>query len=305
MKTFMTLFLAFITNLTFGQVGPFNYYTINFEDTSELYKIEIDTLHNPDNCWQIGKPNKLFFDSAYSVPNAIVTDTVNPYPANDTSYFIIRHIVPPFSGFEFSGNADLYSYYKVDSDSLNDFGYIEFSHNNGATWINLQSDTIYNQYWNYMGSPPVFTGNSGGWKQFKIYFDELGPLFNIQEGDTLLFRFAFISDSIENNRDGLMFDNIKIVDTFAKIKENKSQSLIKVYPNPSHAILNIELSNNLKQSNALSNLLELYSSDGRLLLKQKMQNTQHTIDLSNYKAGIYFIKVSNRENYSVHKVVVR
>ncbi|MDA3953800.1 MAG: transposase [Bacteroidales bacterium] len=33
--------------------------------------------------WQIGTPNKTFFDSAYSSPNAIITDTVNYYPINN------------------------------------------------------------------------------------------------------------------------------------------------------------------------------------------------------------------------------
>ncbi len=36
--------------------------------------------------------------------------------------------------------------------------------------------------------------------------------FPIELGDTVLFRFSFISDSIDNQKDGLMFDNIRFMD---------------------------------------------------------------------------------------------
>ena len=49
--------------------------------------IEIDT----NSVWQIGPPNKeVHFKSASTVPNVIVTDTINPYPINDTSRFQIK-----------------------------------------------------------------------------------------------------------------------------------------------------------------------------------------------------------------------
>ena len=60
--------------------------TTNFEGS--LVQIEIDTS-NAGNIWQIGQPDKAIFDSAFSAPNAIVTDTVNYYPINDSSSFIL------------------------------------------------------------------------------------------------------------------------------------------------------------------------------------------------------------------------
>jgi len=55
--------------------------TISFEAGQHL--ITIDTQAN--NIWQVGKPAKSQFNSAYSIPNAIVTDTLHPYPSNITS----------------------------------------------------------------------------------------------------------------------------------------------------------------------------------------------------------------------------
>ena len=50
--------------------------------------MELDT--SASNIWQIGKPQKIIFDSASTVPNAIVTDTINFYPINNISRFGIK-----------------------------------------------------------------------------------------------------------------------------------------------------------------------------------------------------------------------
>jgi hypothetical protein len=39
---------------------------------------------------------------------------------------------------------------------------------------------------------------------------DFGVLLDIQPGTTFKWRFSFIRDSIENNREGLMFDDIFI-----------------------------------------------------------------------------------------------
>ena len=60
-----------------------NWDTIKFESAYEY--LNIDTSNQ--NIWQIGRPSKIFFDSAYSKEKAIVTDSINFYPVNNCSYF--------------------------------------------------------------------------------------------------------------------------------------------------------------------------------------------------------------------------
>ena len=91
MKKLIILIFILITVISYSQSGY--WYSFSFDDTCHINKIEIDTTSNPNNIWQIGCPNKTEFDSANSFPNCIVTDTANPYPINDTSIFIIKHIV--------------------------------------------------------------------------------------------------------------------------------------------------------------------------------------------------------------------
>ena len=224
-----TISLAVASNILAQQ----SYENINFDNTNNIKSVFIDSVNFRHNVWQIGKPQKSIFKSAYSIPNAIVTDTINPYPINDTSSFIITHIVyypgPPNSCNIISGM------YYVNSDSINDYGKIEYSLNNGS-WSNINDNTT---FWGSPNSLPVLTGNSNGWKSFNVIFHT-----NSYDGDTLRFRFTFISDNIQTNKDGLMFDNISIDDQSEGIKEfgyDYIQS--KVFPDPVSDNLNIELEN--------------------------------------------------------------
>src|SRR5680860_1850189 len=64
---------------------------LNFEDPQmNNERVYIDTAGG--NSWSIGAPDKTVFTSAYSPSNVIVTDTLDPYPMNDTSSFIIKHL---------------------------------------------------------------------------------------------------------------------------------------------------------------------------------------------------------------------
>ncbi|GAH19218.1 unnamed protein product, partial [marine sediment metagenome] len=135
-KSILLIILLAVMNFSYGQSqcywGSFN---INFDDTICLHRLTIDSITNPNNIWQIGKPQKPIFYSAHSSPNVIATDTVNPYPPNDTSAFIVSNNAA-MGGFQFPHTALLAVYYKVNSDSLKDYGLIEFSPDNGSTWIN-------------------------------------------------------------------------------------------------------------------------------------------------------------------------
>jgi len=180
--------------------------------------LEIDTVSNPNNCWQIGVPQKTEFDSAYSPVRAILTDTINPYPTANTSSFdiVLEPTLYP-SNTVFWTNFRLEFNYRVDCDSLLDYGTIELSTDSGATWMDLINDPTYAPYieWqtDFTGDLPVLTGNNGAWKHSQADMNALAQFLNIPVGSTLIWRFSFTSDSIQTNRDGLMYDNITIEKT--------------------------------------------------------------------------------------------
>ncbi|MCG8411454.1 MAG: T9SS type A sorting domain-containing protein [Bacteroidales bacterium] len=292
MKKLLVLLLLIISVSVYSQRLDYSGYDINFEDTTQFVRIQIDTISNPNNVWQIGKPQKEIFTSAYSAPNAIVTDTINPYPINDTSSFIIKHIVPEMTGF-CPYVAKVAGRYKIDSDTLTDFGIIEFSPDNGNVWINLLTDTQYvEQIWSY-NEIPVLTGSLPGWNYFSASVAHFGPIYNIQPGDTVLYRFTFVSDSIQTNKDGLIFDNLYFQDWVEGINKIKNQFNSEIYPNPSSGITDIKFRNDKNEAFELT----LFDSNGIFLFAAETNNSNKIrIDLSNYKSGIYFYKLLNKNN---------
>ncbi len=218
--------------------------TVSFESPST--KILIDTTGG--NVWQIGKPQKTYFDTAHSGINAIQTDTLNAYPPNDTSSFIyvIRN---PFTQtcltcMEF--------WHKYDMDSLADKGLIDASYDGGNSWVGVR-DTFFNTLsayfmWNsdyhassgkYTNHLLTTTGKSEGWIQSGFCWRWFLPVSQdtiIINPDSLLIRFTFISDSISDNNEGWMIDDILTtaggLEICSGTKESSVDWRVNVYPNP-------------------------------------------------------------------------
>lgn len=281
-----------------------NYYFINFDGNDSLpwfysYSLYKDTISNPNNIWQIGAPQKVNFTSAKSLPNAIVTDTVNTYPVNDTSTFILEHRVdlgafmPCF--FELRG------WYSVDSDTLTDYGLIELSADGGASWINLlENDYVYalNNPVNVSTLPwPVLTGNSTGWKNFQIelqgLLQELDLMDNltINESD-VFFRFSFISDGIQTNKDGLMFDSLYVIDVPPINLEKRNLEVLMVYPNPSQNHFMLTHSNGLP---AFFDL-QLFDSSGKRIKSYENASSSDKFDCSELARGRYLLLIRTADS---------
>lgn len=288
-KLLFSISLTLIAAASFGQAN----WNLDFETPTYLSRVLIDTTSNPNNIWQIGPPNKTVFTSAHSSPNVIVTDTLNSYPINDTSSFTIIHIVPSY-GWPASESSIL-GWYNVNSDTLTDYGYIEFSTDLGNTWFSL--DNIMNHGCCFSSAEvlPTFTGNSNGWQFFYYCLCSSNPL--VAPGDTVLYRFTFISDSIQTNKDGLMFDDLTFVDLIEGIDENQNSNLVSFYPNPFTDNLTITL--NKKEPVELT----LYDITARKLLQQKFTTTT-TITTAYLASGIYIYEVrSDRGVVKKGKVV--
>jgi hypothetical protein len=260
----------------------FGYGTINFDDTINLFRIRIDTTV-PNNIWQIGAPNKHIFKSAYSLPNAIITDTLNSYPINNNSVFYLR----TKGDFNKAHSAFLTFKYRMDCDSLVDFGRIELSRDNGSTWFSIVRQ--FNPYYIFdssgqviksssSGDTLVFTGTSNGWYTFQ------GGL-NLPENQWyyfLLYRFTFHSSSSFASRDGWMIDNIVFEDFWESVPGKNSN--LSTYPNPSKDILTVN-------SNVPITEYEIMNSMGQLLIQTKTNDLTEKISVANLNPGIYFCKL--------------
>jgi hypothetical protein len=269
-------------------------YNLTFESPSLLGHVVI-----PQNSiWQIGSPQKTVFTTAYSPTTVIVTDRTNSYPVNDTSFFIIKNNA--YAGFHCGCHTAMLSgNYFVNSDTLNDFGKIEFSPNNGASWIDLLNSTTYSSSIDWNGPKPTLTGKSEGWTHFEVSLLKLGPLFNIQEGDTVLYKFSFISDSVQNNKDGLMYDDFRFLDYIESVAEYQKENLISIFPNPASDHLTIK---EFKKSSGAT--IELFDYAGNTVYVDRNFNGE-IISTKNLTNGLYLLKYSALTSYDGKKIVIR
>lgn len=277
-----------------------DWYDLHFDSQFGLQHLTIDTISNPNNIWQIGAPQKTIFNSAYSTPNVLATDTVNEYPINDTSIFYITNVASG-GGFEWPHTVVLAGQYFVNSDTLTDYGKIEFSPDNGTTWIDMLNDTVGYWYWNSY-EKPTLTGNSNQWKSFWVNLAELGHYYGVQDGDTILYKFTFISDGIQTNKDGLMYDDLHFEDWVEGIEE-VGYDLIKskCFPNPVKDELVISFDNN--QYSTFD--LYIYNMLGSEIYNYKTNSNSVNLSVSKYQKGTYFYKLVEKteKKFTVGKFI--
>lgn len=269
---------------------PCSYFLcLNFDDTICLSHIKIDTNESQRNLWQIGQLNKSYFKTGNNLTNAIITDRFYPYATNNYSTFTIRNLA---TEGDIYGLKMIHADYNVQTDSLNDYGKIEFSPDNGKTWIDLINDTLFNLSFMW-DLKPILTGNSNGWQYFEMLLADNGSIFNIQFGDTIIYRFTFISDSIEDDLGGIMFDNICFNDFVEGISETKFKPIkSKIYPNPSQNYFTIEFENLTSDFFQLS----IYNIKSELILtKENISENIIAIDGHLLKPDIYIYKLTNHK----------
>jgi len=289
-KIFLLLTLLIISWLVVKGQNPFVSCYIDFENNpcweGSYSNISIT---GPNNIWQISTPNKMVFDSAYSSPRAILTDSTGPYPVNNTSSFLIKFVQGPFC----MCTPVIGGYYKFDSDTLKDYGRIEFSVDHGLTWLNALSDTIIpDEMW--FSQKPVFTGRIHQWTAFHALL-----LWNYNAIDTLYYRYTFVSDSIQTNHEGWMLDNIALIDHTEGTRDVESLEEVKIFPNPTSGLIAIS-------GKYFTGGMEVavYDIQGQLLVKHAINRNKTELNISGLAKGMYIIKVLTR-NYYTSKLIIK
>lgn len=83
--------------------------------------------------------------------------------------------------------------------------------------------------------------------------------------------------------------------------ENYSTDLFQIYPNPSTSgIFQLKMIN---QSNLDETKISIFDSLGKKIVTKKLNSTFDFIDISNYKSGVYFIKVTNNSKTTIKKLI--
>jgi len=293
----------------------------DFENQIELNIIVDSTVAG--NLWQITQPKKLFFTRANSLPNAIVTDSIEPYPTNNISIFKFKS----FNTEKSSNRCDstqwramsLAFYHKFDTEQKHSGGYVEISYDGGVTWNNsikdvnpnlLFIDTTcwYKETDTTTGGIPCFNGTTGftGWtsgyqRSTFTWFWQLEPYL----WDDIWLRFVFISDSLTNtSHEGWIVDDIMLdfSDYYNGIGE-LTKFVTTLYPMPLISTSIITIDKKMQTPFSMS----IYDISGKAVSNEKNING-YAIKINRYyfNPGLYFYRITDKNNNIVtNKFIVK
>ncbi|MEQ1734208.1 MAG: T9SS type A sorting domain-containing protein, partial [Bacteroidia bacterium] len=263
--------------------------------------IKIDS-QNVSNIWQIGKPNKIIFNNASTLPNAIVTDTVNNYPVNNSSIFSFTT-----AGWGNSGILGIQWKQKLDMTYKHDGGFVEFKMLKDSVWNNaFNNPYVYNffgfntaNFDTLLTGEYAFTGKDTAWQDVWLCFNlSWMSSFN----DTMEIRYHFKSDSlVDSNREGWLIDNILGHATYVHpVKENKLNKYINVFPNPTNDLIHIETK--VIDEFHIIELMQLYTTTGVLIKEWRNVPTRYWFDTNKFNEGNYILKI--RTNFQTESIPI-
>jgi hypothetical protein len=291
MKTICFLLLC-LPLTVFAQLNKGMIYADDFES----YPVNYGYIDS-NNSWYIGHPSKAVFDSAHTGNIAIFTDT-SYYRVNDSSSFTILVIPDRIC------QGALSFWHKINSAAGCDGGYIEVRFNEDTVWHNLVHDSTGQlQYGNYLyaatdtikGGIPAFSGSTSHWVNTWFEWNWWIPVKgNPFFADSLLIKFTFKSDSIPDNMDGWIIDDIEFNianwGSCSSIEEyGLSDDMLAVYPNPACSEITIDNKNTLNLASA-----EILNTLGQTVLMQTLGAERKThINISGLPDGLYLLTVSD------------
>ncbi len=97
-------------------------------------------------------------------------------------------------------------------------------------------------------------------------------------------------------------DTIKVtIELPTSVNSKFDFNQIKIFPNPTNDIINIEISNSMNEDISLN----VYNSLGELLIEKKFLNkTTDYIDISHFSKGIYYLKIESANINKVEKIIL-
>ena len=272
----------------------------NFEMNDNL-DIEIGP-NNSDSIWQIGIPQKTFFESALSPPNALMTDTINPYDINLSSSFILDLDISYFPLLQ------LEWWQKTDFEEGQDGGIIEASYDGGITWLNVLDDTLYRpDVVGIFQSDSLSNGIAGvtgtaDWSWMALCWGTFSgtPPSNVT---SLKVRFTFYSDSIQTNQEGWMIDDFRVFgDILGNVSEEPKAQPILIYPNPVNENFIVDLENIINDNP----IIEIFDASGISVYRYEIGrnvDSNFRVNTEGLEHGVYFLLVKTEEELFYQKFI--
>lgn len=316
----MKRLLLFFVCLAISILAKTQYFNgnINFENPllvseNKPLKFEILMGRHLNNIWQVGHPQKVFFDSAYEGKNVIVTDTLLPYPINAYSYFDVKFYNMTSLGSILMANFSFY--HKFETEKGKAGGYILASTDNGITWDKIidknnqitfcdvcqfkEAGGLYKYNDTLENGNSAFSGKSNGWQGVFIRFGS--SAVKKQPFDTLIFRFVFEANNSQNPTDGWMIDNIWFDNDYTSSIAKNTNNNLSIYPNPTMGSTTFQTINNEDIQNiTIKDVLgkEVYTQTA-------VKQNSITLNFSHLPKGCYFTIVETEKGLSTQRLILQ
>lgn len=118
-------------------------------------------------------------------------------------------------------------------------------------------------------------------------------VFEVDEVGEYYIGFNALSEA---NQFNLYLDNIS-VDVYLNTPDFETTEVM-LYPNPASQIVNVHSDYSMKQIN-------VYNLIGQLLIQKEVKSTHTAIDVSNLKAGSYFVEIHNEQDKETLRLIVK
>jgi hypothetical protein len=298
-KMLLVLVCSVATLLTRGQ-WEFQQYFDGADTALGSLTVDVDT-----SVWQVGAPNKALMDSAYTLPNALVTKLNGPYPGMPAGFAYVN--VPMDQSF-FSILAIQWMQL-IDLENGRDHGTLHFSIDDGNTWENaLSSPYTYSMYGydetniDTLDDGGIgFTGTDSTWRN--IWFCMDGFFLSSLGVDTLQLRFGMIADTVQTDQEGWLIDNLLVAMTIAHtINETPLEHAVEVFPSVTQGPITIEVRKE-KEPQVITSI-DVLDPKGGVVMHHGYAPTRFRMDLSELPAGSYFVRVSTTSTSRTVPVLV-
>lgn len=271
-------------------------------DTSWTRSIIINMDTPAGNLWQIGKPSKVIFNSAATLPNALLTDTLNNYPAGNSSGFSFRFFD---SSININRNALIAVRWKqkLDMERGRSGLVVEFSRA-GKPWESIFNNPNVYRFYGYafqnkdtlFNGQYAFSGSDTVWRDIWVCFTRQYP----DSFETEL-RFTFVSDTGTSGKEGCMIDNMLVQTTFAHtIKAVGGERNSTVYPTHSSGTLYVEASR--ASQNEYVRTVQICAADGRMVRQYNGQDFRMILNINDLPTGQYLVKVATNSGNEVFPI---
>ena len=142
--------------------------------------------------------------------------------------------------------------------------------------------------------------NAGSISNLQIYSN--GSLCNCAVQSICDYLSAPVGDfEIWNNANGCNSPiEVDSACTYLSTVDNHIDSALSIYPNPAFSQITVELDNSISR---ISTFLSIYNIEGKQLIKHDIIGPMTTVNVSGLNSGIYFVKIVDRDNVLVKKIV--